>query len=111
VSSSFDGSVCLWSVDSHQLIEQLPVHDGAIRSIHFAPKSTSLVSGSNDGTIKSYEIGHLLNEREENSSGVRNLHQLRVPGPYAGMNISDVTGITPTQQKALVALGAVTDES
>lgn len=108
ISSSFDGSVCLWSVDSHQLIKKLPVHNGAIRSIHFAPKSTSLVSGSNDGTVKIYEIGHIINEQKEDDSALRNIRQLRVPGPYAGMDISGVTGITPTQQKALIALGATT---
>jgi len=35
------------------------------------------------------------------------LHQLRAPGPYEGMNISGVTGVTDAQRVALRALGAV----
>ena len=35
------------------------------------------------------------------------LQILRAPGPYAGMNITGVTGISEAQKVALRALGAV----
>ena len=55
-----------------------------------------LASASQDETIRLWDV----------HSGVC-LQTLRTPGPYAGMNIKSVTGISEAQKAALKALGAV----
>jgi hypothetical protein len=39
------------------------------------------------------------------------LATLHAPGPYVGMNITGVIGITDSQKGTLLALGAVEDDS
>jgi len=55
-----------------------------------------VLSGSADGTIKFWDsqTGECVNT-------------LRVEGPYAGMNIMGMTGITQAQKTALKTLGAI----
>ncbi|MEM7127842.1 MAG: BTAD domain-containing putative transcriptional regulator [Chloroflexota bacterium] len=67
-----------------------------IRDLAFCPDSYFLVSTGGDGLIKLHdaETGTLL-------------HTLEVPGPYEGMNITGVTGISEAQRAALRTLGAV----
>ena len=62
----------------------------------FSLDSLYLFNASADGTIKVWDtqIGVCLNT-------------IRPPGPYAGMNITDVTGLTTAQKTTLKALGAV----
>ena len=112
MSGSYDQSTCFWDVDSQQLLKRVSVHTGAIRSIHYAEKSKTLVSGGQGGTIKIYEVGDIMERSAERNAEIltnnpHNLRQRRVPGPYSGMNIRDVTGITPMQQQSLITLGAI----
>ena len=58
-----------------------------------------LISASGDGTIKLWDVRAF-------DCGVC-LQTIKTPGPYAGMNITGVTGISDAQKAALRALGAI----
>jgi WD40 repeat protein len=83
-------------VHAGQVCYTLEGHTGWVNSVAFSPDGQHLVSGSMDETIKVWDVrtGECL-------------RTLRAEGPYAGMNIAGVTGITEAQKAALKALGAV----
>ncbi|CAN5550042.1 hypothetical protein BH10CHL1_BH10CHL1_32870 [soil metagenome] len=62
----------------------------------FSPDDSAVLSCSFDGTIKFW-----------NSQTGECVNTLRVEGPYAGMNITGMTGVTEAQKAALKVLGAV----
>ena len=86
----------LWQVRDWQPVDVLTGHIGSVGGIVFSPDGQQLVSVSGDETIRLWEM----------QTGAC-LTTLRSAGPYAGMNITGVTGITEAQQVALKALGAV----
>ena len=65
-----------------------------------------LASASQDETIKLWDIAPTGVQLDADAC----LATLHAPGPYAGMNITGVTGISEAQKAALVALGAVEEE-
>ncbi len=71
-------------------------HSHAIEALDFTRDGRLLASASHDNSIRLWDV----------SSGVC-LQTLYTPGPYAGMNITGVTGISAAQKAALKALGAV----
>ena len=71
-------------------------HTEEVFTAQFHPNGHLLTSASGDGSVCFWET---------QSGALR--HQLRVPGPYADMKISGVTGISEAQKAALRALGAV----
>jgi WD40 repeat protein len=77
------------------LLRSLPRHTNHIMSLAFSPTAPILVTSGWDSAIWLWnaETGACLN-------------RLRSPGPYTGMNITGVTGITEAQKVALMALGA-----
>ena len=104
-SSSADCTVCLWDVStslntSVALRAVLRGHQETVYKVVFTPDGKAVVSSSFDGTIKFWDsqTGDCINT-------------VMVEGPYAGMNITGVTGITEAQKAALKALGAVEDIS
>ncbi|MBX3010492.1 MAG: NACHT domain-containing protein [Caldilineaceae bacterium] len=98
-----DATIYLWDTSEltinpttpPRLVHTLQGHFDVIQDLAFSSDGW-LASASLDGTIKVWETqtGHCR-------------HTLRAPGPYAGMDITGVTGITPMQQAAIQALGAV----
>jgi WD40 repeat protein/DNA-binding SARP family transcriptional activator len=95
-SSSPDRTVCLWDVASSALRATLRGHTETVYKVVFSPDGAFVVSCSFDGSIKFWDAqsGECVNT-------------FAVEGPYAGMNITGVTGITAAQKAALKALGAV----
>ena len=71
-------------------------HPHQVPTVSFRPDSRILASGTLNGAIKFWDV--------RDGSCVHTLH---VPGPYKGMNITGVTGISEAQRAALMALGAV----
>ncbi len=93
-----DRTICIWEVTSGRLQRTLYGHDTEVTDLVFSPDSAQLFSCGRDGNIHCWDphTGACLNT-------------LRPEGPYAGMNITGVTGITEAQKAALLALGAVDD--
>jgi WD40 repeat protein/DNA-binding SARP family transcriptional activator len=77
------------------LLQRLSRHTNHIMSLAFSPTEPILATSGWDSAIWLWnaETGACLN-------------RLRSPGPYTGMNITGVTGITEAQKVALMALGA-----
>lgn len=95
-SSSGDRTVRLWDTADGRLRAVLSGHSETVYKVAFAPGGDFVVSCSFDGSIRFWDVqtGACVNV-------------LRVEGPYAGMNIAGVTGISDAQKAALKALGAV----
>lgn len=95
------GEVQIWDIQTNQLLTKLHGHRNRIEAIAFSPDGRWLVSGSDDETINVWDTAVVL------TGDTACRYTLRAPGPYAGMNITHVTGISAAQKAALKALGAV----
>jgi WD40 repeat protein/DNA-binding SARP family transcriptional activator len=93
---SHDGRVCVWDMKQGTLVHMLHGHTGWVRAGTCSPDGRWIASGSMDGAVKLWDL--------QTGACLKTLH---AKGPYAGMNIAGVTGITEAQQVALKALGAV----
>jgi len=91
-----DHTVRVWAVHDGQLLATLRGHTDLVESVRFSSDGRWLASGSADETIRLWDIETGACE-----------HTLHADGPYAGMNIAGVTGISAAQKAALTALGAV----
>jgi len=94
-------AIYLWPWRSYTLTTPLsPLalrgHVSAVYALRFSPTTNHLASCSTDGRIRLWDIAR------QTCSTV-----LRPPGPYAGMRIAGVTGISAAQKAALLSLGAV----
>lgn len=105
-SASSDCSIRLWDTASRTLVGRVPAHNEQIRTIDFRADGKVLISGGDDGVIKLWDVHSIL---EASGKTVRSLQTLSAPGPYTGMKIAGVQGITAAQQEALKALGAVAE--
>jgi len=85
-----------WSPGAVRLRTTLRGHTNSVESVRFSPDGEWVASGSADGAIRLWDA----------ATGAC-LHTLRAGGPYAGMNIAGVMGISAAQKAALTALGAV----
>jgi WD40 repeat protein/DNA-binding SARP family transcriptional activator len=101
---SEDHTIQLWDIGPAsepisgvpKLLRMLRGHTDVVEAVRFSPDGRWLVSSSGDETIRLWDVA--------TGAGVSTL---RAEGPYAGMNITGVTGISPAQIAALKALGAV----
>lgn len=113
-AGSHDHAVHLLELETGRLLGELPGHSRTVETIRFSPVSMGgahlLASAGHDETIRLWAV-----ESANGAAGVEVraatcLATLRAPGPYAGMNIGGVTGISAAQRASLVALGAVEQE-
>ncbi len=95
-SASEDHTVRLWDVKSGQCLRILVGHSQYVLSVAFSPDGRIVASSSFDQTIRLWDVESGQCQRI-----------LRPPGPYAGMKITGVTGISEAQRAALKVLGAV----
>jgi len=102
-AATMGGVIYVWDIEqqadnilSIQLRHRLQGHTIAVNSIAFSPDGRQLASGATDKTIRIWNM--------ENGDCI---NVLRAAGPYTGMNITDVTGLTEVQLAALKTLGAV----
>ena len=96
ISGSFDRTVRLWDTNTGQMLKIIGRHDGYVTSVAFSPDGQFVASAGKD------DVAHIWCVE----SGER-LHTLHTPGPYDGMDITGVTGISEAQRASLKALGAV----
>ncbi|MEM7034155.1 MAG: BTAD domain-containing putative transcriptional regulator, partial [Chloroflexota bacterium] len=99
-SGSSDHTVRLWDVETGQHCLTLEGHTHWVLSIAFSPDGDILASGSGDETVRLWDV----------ETGIC-LNTLEIPGPYEGLNIAGVTGITEAQRSALKALGALEEDT
>ncbi|WP_375501466.1 WD40 repeat domain-containing protein, partial [uncultured Nostoc sp.] len=86
----------LWDVDTGDCLRTLSGHTRWVWSVGFSPDGQTVVSCSEDETIKIWDV-----ETGEC------LKTLRSKSPYEEMNITSITGLTESQKDTLKALGAV----
>lgn len=91
-----DNTVRLWAIPSGRLLATWNGHTDLIETVRFSPDGRTLASGSADETIRLWDV----------ATGAC-MQTLQTDGPYAGMNISGVVGISAAQKNALALLGAI----
>jgi WD40 repeat protein/DNA-binding SARP family transcriptional activator len=136
-SGSYDHAICLWDPRSGQGLNTLQPKATAINALAFSADGSLLAFAAGDHTarIMDWRTGELLQTLRGHATSVecvrfspnellascsadetirlwdvasgRCEQVLRAPGPYAGMNITGVTGISLAQKAVLKALGAV----
>ena len=97
VAGNFEQTIKIWDVNTGKCIKTLKGHTNRVASVAFTPDDKFLVSGSWDETIKIWDI--------QTGECIKTLSNK----PYADMNITGATGLTPEQKASLKALGAVED--
>lgn len=95
-----DQMVYLLDLASGQVRSALPGHSDLVNSVKFSGDGRLLLSASADETVKLWQV-------DATSGRALSCQTLSPPGPYAGMKIAGVTGISAAQEAALKALGAV----
>ncbi|MDX2098977.1 MAG: NB-ARC domain-containing protein [Leptolyngbyaceae cyanobacterium bins.59] len=99
-SAGEDSVIKLWDSQSGQCLRTLTGHEQVVWSVAFRADGNGLASCSEDGTIRLWDV----------TLG-KCLQMMRSDRPYEGMDITGVTGLTPTQIATLKALGAVERDS
>ena len=96
-AGNIEETIKIWDVRKGKCIKTLKGHTNRVTSVAFTPDDKLLVSGSFDETIKIWNI--------QTGECIKTLSNK----PYANMNITNATGLTPEQKSSLKALGAVED--
>jgi WD40 repeat protein/transcriptional regulator with XRE-family HTH domain len=99
ISGSEDTTIRVWEVANGQLLRTLQGHTGLVYSVALNRDGEQLASGSYDGTIKLWNIHN-----------GECLKTLQIEGPYEGMNITGVKGLTTYQKTTLRRLGSIEEE-
>ena len=91
------GHVQTWDPHTGHLLTTYPSpHQGWIESLFLTPDNRYLLSSSQDQSLKTWDI-----------TRATPLRTLRFPQAYSGMNLTNTTGLTPSQRRHLHHLGAI----
>ncbi len=96
ISGNVDRTVGLWDTRSGKLRLTLTGHTGPVWSVALSADSRLVASAGADGTVKLCE-----------ASTRECLRTLQSDRRYERLDITGLTGVTPAQRVALLALGAV----
>ena len=96
VSGGSDRMVRIWDLEDDIERHCLAGHTSVVTSTAFLPDGDTVISASYDGTVRLWDV----------QTGTC-LQTASIPGPYEGLNITGVKGISEAQRVALKALGAV----
>jgi WD40 repeat protein len=99
VSASQDGQIQIWDAFTGNCLRAFQGHPAWIRRVLWAKQDTVLISGAADGVVKLWDAhtGHCV-------------ATLQAARPYEELNITGAIGITDTQKKSLMALGAIVSD-
>ena len=96
ISGGFDSQIKIWNVANGQCLQTLQGHTQTVWSLAFSADGRILASGDENATILLWD-----------TQSWQSTKTIRLPGPYEGMNIAGVTGLSEAQKTALYSLGAV----
>ena len=96
ISGGADSQIKVWDVVSSQCLQALQGHTQTVWSLAFSADGRILASGDENATILLWD-----------TQSWQSTKTIRLPGPYEGMNIAGVTGLSEAQKTALYSLGAV----
>ena len=99
-ASKSGDTIKLWDIQKQACINEFSTFGDWIRSATFSPDGLVLATGSNDGTIRLWDI---------ETGRCKSL--LRAPRPYEGTNITGAKGLNDAQRASLIALGAIDSPS
>ncbi len=94
-SGSYDQSIRLWDVVQRAPIMTVNEQAGFLRAVAFSADNQWLASGGADEIVRLYRAPNFNLQ-----------HTLKSQPPYAGLDISSATGLSPAQRELLQALGA-----
>lgn len=99
-SGGMDEAIQLWEAPGGRLLSNLLGHTGPVPAVSFSANGRFLASGGWDGTVRLWDM--------PNGTHVRTLRTQR---RYERLDITSLKGITGAQRSALMALGAVENET
>lgn len=106
-SGSYDRTIRLWQVGSGQLLHTFCGHTKPIYALLFEAIATAKRSTTSQDAALIFSSSFDETVRVWEAKTGRNLKTWREQGPYEGMNITEVTGLTESQKATLLALGAI----
>jgi WD40 repeat protein len=106
-SAGYDNTIRLWDVATGKPVAPASVttpvtdptpmrHNKGVMAVTFHPQGHLLLSASQDERMIFWQVANQ-----------QKVQSLIAPGPYSGLNITGVTGLSEAQKAALRALGAV----
>jgi WD40 repeat protein len=101
-SGSADCTVKLWNLDTGRCIQTLEANEGypnVVRCVTFSLDGATLASAGDDESIQIWRW---------NGHQYEYLTQLKTEGPYEGMQIREVEGLSDAQKETLRNFGAIT---
>jgi WD40 repeat protein len=99
LSGSEDGVLRSWALRNGARQVEARVQEGSIWSLAVSSDERTVAAVGDDGSVRLWDLPDLTPCTSPNV--------LRPARPYEGMNITGATGLTPAQQEALAALGAI----